>query len=72
MGRVQTFSAVIAQPLFDANAPYERADLEKKMAGHMAAFDRLREVPKVAASRLMLKPIGPFRWRVTPTIIIVE
>tara|TARA_R110002012_G_scaffold208038_16_gene378113 strand:+ start:5523 stop:5720 length:198 start_codon:yes stop_codon:yes gene_type:complete len=65
MGRVQTFSAVIAQPLFDANAPYERADLEKKMAGHMAAFDRLREVPKVAASRLI-------RWRVTPTIIIVE
>lgn len=43
------------------NGPHGRADLAKTMAGHVAAFDRLREIPEVAASGLMPEPIGPVR-----------
>lgn len=43
------------------NGPHGRADLAKTMAGHVAAFDRLRELPEVATSGLMPKPIGPVR-----------
>tara|TARA_R110002012_G_scaffold208038_14_gene378103 strand:+ start:153 stop:2108 length:1956 start_codon:yes stop_codon:yes gene_type:complete len=42
-------------------APHGRADLAKTMAGHVAAFDRLRALPEVAASGLMPNPIGPVR-----------
>jgi len=43
------------------NSPHGRADLAKTMAGHVAAFDRLREIPEVVASGLMPEPIGPVR-----------
>ncbi|NKX40288.1 hypothetical protein HGG71_02265 [Rhodobacteraceae bacterium R_SAG2] len=43
------------------NGPHGRADLAKTMAGHVAAFDRLREIPEVATSGLMPEPIGPVR-----------
>jgi hypothetical protein len=43
------------------NPPHGRADLAKTMAGHVAAFDRLREIPEVVASGLMPEPIGPVR-----------
>ena len=43
------------------NGPHGRADLAKTLAGHLAAFDELREIPEVATSGLMPKPIGPVR-----------
>ena len=43
------------------NAPHGRADLALTMAGHLAAFNKLREIPEVAASGLMPEPIGAVR-----------
>ncbi len=43
------------------NGPHGRADLAKTMAKHVAAFDKLREIPAVADSGLMPEPIGEVR-----------
>lgn len=43
------------------NGPHGRADLAKTMARHVAAFDKLHDIPKVAASGLLPPRIGSVR-----------
>lgn len=43
------------------NGPHGRGDLAKTLARHVAAFDKLREIPEVAESGLMPEPIGSVR-----------
>jgi hypothetical protein len=41
--------------------PHGRADIAKTLARHLAAFDRLHDLPQVAASRLLPPKIGAIR-----------
>jgi hypothetical protein len=43
------------------NPPHGRADLGRKLARHLAAFDALHDIPAVAGSGLLPPRIGPIR-----------
>lgn len=48
-------------PVYPASSPHGRADIAKTLAKHLAAFERLHDLPQVAASRLLSPKIGAIR-----------